>query len=494
MGQSVGALGALTGVGVVATAALGLGLTARSLGWPLVHDVPIMHYVAARLLEGAAPYRDLFDMNFPGVYLVHMLSLAVFGRGDAGFRALDLVLLGLTVAGLALALRSFGGWAMAAAAALFWLYHVAGGAWGAGQRDLILCVPLAWMTAAALADSRTGRTLTLGLAGGSLGAAVWVKPHALLLLPVLGGLAWRRDAGVRPRALGALALGLALPAAGILGWLAAAGGLPAFWDILAGYLVPLYARLGRTSLPDAVRGHDLGVPVLAGLALWAVIGLVVLWRVGRADGRAVVLAGGVLYGGLHFVLQAKGWEYHLYPFALFAVALGAAGLGAALGGGRRLAAASLVAVLLLTAAALGVKGLRNLDPAWIAEKRARAHVVAAALAPVVAAGGTVQVLDTTDGGVHALYLLGARQPTRFLYDFHFYHDVEHPYVQRLRAELLEGLRRQPPAAIVLFERGWPSGDYGRLQTFPALATWLDAHYRLARDGDAYRIYATRSDR
>ena len=48
-----------------------IGLTARLLWlsrhWPLVHDAPIMHYLAWRISEGAVPYRDLFDMNFPGV-------------------------------------------------------------------------------------------------------------------------------------------------------------------------------------------------------------------------------------------------------------------------------------------------------------------------------------------------------------------------------------------------------------------------------------------
>ena len=39
-------------------------------------------------------------------------------------------------------------------------------------------------------------------------------------------------------------------------------------------------------------------------------------------------------------------------------------------------------------------------------------------------GATVQVLDTTEGGIHALLRLRAcAQPTRFIYDFHFFHDV-----------------------------------------------------------------------
>ena len=58
----------------------------RSLGWPLVHDAPLMNYVAWRIAEGAVPYRDLFDMNFPGVYLLHLLAKnavqSLFGVGD----------------------------------------------------------------------------------------------------------------------------------------------------------------------------------------------------------------------------------------------------------------------------------------------------------------------------------------------------------------------------------------------------------------------------
>ena len=64
-------IGAATAVFLVAFAALQLLWASR--GWPLVHDAPIMHYVAWRILEGATPYRDLFDMNFPGVYAAHLL-------------------------------------------------------------------------------------------------------------------------------------------------------------------------------------------------------------------------------------------------------------------------------------------------------------------------------------------------------------------------------------------------------------------------------------
>src|SRR5687767_3180580 len=106
-------------------------------------------------------------------------------------------------------------------------------------------------------------------------------------------------------------------------------------------------------------------------------------------------------------------------------------------------------------------------------------------------GDVVQVLDTTDGGVHALLRARLVQPTRFLYDFHFFHHPGAPMIERLRAELMDGLRAGRPALVVLWEPGWPTGGYERIDRFPALRTWLATGYEIAQQGDGYRIYAKR---
>jgi hypothetical protein len=475
----------------IATAAVlvaALRLLWASRGWPLVHDAPLMHYVARRLAEGAVPYRDLFDMNFPAVYLAHRVALAALGPGDLAFRAFDLGILAVTAAGLVAGLRTLGPWGGEAAAGLFALYHVAGGAWLAGQRELLLCAALAWTAAGTLLALRAPagrRPARLGLAALALGTAVWVKPHAAVLAPPLLALAWRGAA--RGRAVALVGAGLAAPGVAMLAWLAAAGGLGAFADIVLGYLVPLYGRLGRVALLPELASRDYGGAVLAGLAGWSALGAAALARPGRR-GALAVLAAGLGYGLLHFWAQGRGWEYHFYPAALFAAALGGAGLAAAARDGRPALAVALALALLATTGALRMKGWRNLDAGWIREKSARVERLVERLRPVVAAGALVQVLDTTEGGIHALYVLGARQPTRFLYDFHFYHDVDHPYVRRLRTELLAGLRAHPPGAVVLFRAGWPSGGYERLASFPELAAWLRRDYRLREEEDGYRLY------
>jgi hypothetical protein len=80
------------------------------------------------------------------------------------------------------------------------------------------------------------------------------------------------------------------------------------------------------------------------------------------------------------------------------------------------------------------------------------------------------------------------EPTRFIYDFHFYHDRETRTVQRLREEFLAGFDAHPPKFVVLFERGWPAGGYERVDEFAGLRARLMA-YRVDRRGDGYIIYA-----
>lgn len=476
---------------LVGLAAVTLFLGWRSLGWPLIHDAPLMHYVAWRIGEGAVPYRDLFDMNVPGAYLVHLLAMTLIGADDAAWRLFDLAWLGVT-GGLVFGYcRGFGIWSAVAAWLLFAAYHLAGGAWRAGQRDFLLCAFLLaglWGTARAW-EAREKLPL---LAGGiAFGAAALVKPHALLFLPLLVAAALRS----RP-CLGGLVLAVtawaSLPLAAGL-WLGWAGGLGHFLEIVTRYL-PLYSKLERVASLEALSGHSYGS------ALWSIIGFLVALSLAAAvihrrfDLRRRLLALGVLYGIIHFIAQGKGWEYHLYPLGLFGLLLATTELDSLVKNGGGLLRALLGGGLGLLTLVLSLKGVEASDAGWIAAKERRVTTVVADLRKRISPGEMVQILDTTEGGIHALWRLRVRQPTRFLYDFHFFHDSEASYIRGLRGELIRELAARPPRLVVLFERGWPRGGYERLRDFPELAEWLEATYAIDRQGDGYRIYARRGDR
>src|SRR5262249_21238344 len=142
---------------------------------------------------------------------------------------------------------------------------------------------------------------------------------------------------------------------------------------------------------------------------------------------------------------------------------------------------------------LGAKGVEALDPPWIADKARRVDAVARDLARIAPPGATIQVMDVTEGGIHALLRLGRREPTRFLYDFHFFHDQGDPRIEALRAEFVAELAAGRPADIVVFRDTWNRPGYDRVAQWPALARLLATEYTVAVEGDGYRIYARRAD-
>ncbi len=463
----------------------------RSRGWPLIHDVPIMHYIAWRIAEGAVPYRDLFDMNFPGVYVLHGVVLRVLGPGDGAWRAFDFAWLGLGAAVVAALASPWGGVAAMGGALVFAAHHLAGGAWQAGQRDFLLCP---FLLAGALGVARwleRGRVLDLAWAGLALGFGVTLKPHAIVFAGALGVLVavrlWRSSAGAVAAVVFASAVAAA-PVAVVL-WLATLGALPAWRAIVVDYLLPLYSKLGR---PPAWGFHRWQVWIPLGVAV--VVSVAGAASARRFSARHLVVTLGVLYGIAHYVGQGKGWEYHVYPLSAFTAALAFAELAPSLRARRWMTAGPVLAALLIAAVMFQIKGAEAAAAAeggWISDKAQRVKAVTADVRARLRPGDAVQVLDTTEGGIHALLRLGVAEPSRFVYDFHFFHDVDTSVVRGLRAELVRDLRARPPRLIVIFQRGWPADGYERVDAFPELRRLLAIAYRPDADGEGYVIYAKR---
>ncbi len=461
----------------------------------MIHDAPIMHYVAWLVSLGAVPYRDVFDMNVPGVYLLHLGVIRVLGEGDGAWRFFDLAWLGLTSAALFGFSRRMGdAWSGFGAALLFVLYHLSGGAWRAGQRDFLLVLFLvlaAWGAARAWESGGARAPLLWG--GLAAGTGIMIKPQSALFWIACAAVA--AGSGRRAGALRALviwcAAGLAVPAA-IMGWLAWRGGAGAFLAIATGYVLPLYSRVGRVSVWEGVRWHVYGWQIWSCLIVLGVLGIFV--RIEKPFGirRWLALAGAV-YGLLHFAAQGKGWEYHLYPLAVFLCALASVPIAARAERAQSVRWSRAVAsvVLVIAIALLGVKGVEAADARWITEKEARVSSLVRDLTGLAGPGDSVQVMDVTEGGIHALLRLHLRQPTRFLYDFHFFHDERDPRIRALRAEFVGDLERGRPAAVVVFRDTWRRQGYERLKEFPAVDRLLEREYTLAVEGDGYRIYAKR---
>jgi hypothetical protein len=458
----------------------------RSLGWPLIHDAPILHYIAWRISHGAAPYRDLFDMNFPGSYGVELAAIRLFGLGDAGWRLFDLLMLGAGGVCVAAVAAPWGRVSAASAGLFFALVHLAGGPAHAGQRDFIIA-PLLLLGVLGVArwSEAKGSLSSLVWSALALGAAVTIKPHTaglgLALLFAIGVLA-RRGGGSPWRPMGWFAAGLVLMPALAVAWVAWRGGLAA-WDAIVFEYLPLYARLGRAG-DWAFYGWRVWLVIVPGVLVS--LGATIAAR--RFTVRHALVGLGLAYGVLHYFGQRKGWEYHLYPLAAFASVALFAGLSARPNERRDLVTAMILGCIAVATTLLAVRCARARDATWISVAVQRVDALTRDLRSRLSPGDQVQVLDTTDGGLHALLRLGVQQPTRFLYDFHFYHDVQTPVVQALRAEFLRELDANPPRCIVLLENGYPTGGFERVQGFRELQDRL-ARYPDVSRGDGYIIYA-----
>jgi hypothetical protein len=268
-------------------------------------------------------------------------------------------------------------------------------------------------------------------------------------------------------------------------------------SIITDYVLPLYSRVGRVSVWEGLRWHVYGWQIWICLIALGLLGFARRPQHPYGIRRWLALLGAV-YGFVHVAAQGKGWEYHSYPFAVFVCALASVPLAArttqALSSRSTSTLLSRVlacALLVVAVALLGAKGTDAADAPWIADKARRVSALARDLEPLAGAG-PVQVMDVTEGGIHALLRLHLRQPTRFLYDFHFFHDEDDPRIQALRAEFARDLERGKTRAVVVFRDTWRRSGYERLDGFPAVAGILERDYRLAVEGDGYRIYAQRT--
>jgi len=119
----------------IALIAFTVVLILQSLDWKMINDPPYIHYIAWMMSKGAVPYRDVFDVNFPGTYLLHLFIIKVFGTGDLAWRIFDLFLLGMIDLFIIAYCRAFGALSTVMAVSLFSGFHLAGGEFACGQRD-----------------------------------------------------------------------------------------------------------------------------------------------------------------------------------------------------------------------------------------------------------------------------------------------------------------------------------------------------------------------
>ena len=134
-----------------------------------------------------------------------------------------------------------------------------------------------------------------------------------------------------------------------------------------------------------------------------------------------------------------------------------------------------------------VTGTAAVSSPYVPALTDRDNHVAAMLRARSRPGDRVQILDTTEGGADIALRADLEPASRFIYDFHFFHDVGTAVNSKLRRELMKDLTRSRPRFVLFFAGNWgPRSSFEAISAFPELASFI-APYRVIYDDFRLRV-------
>ncbi len=459
---------------VVFLAGLAILVARRPWQRPLDVDWAYRELEGQAIRRGEVPYRDFFLHKGPlGGYVAALGQAgAVRAGGDflLGSRALDMLMAAGAAAFLAWAwanaIRSRAAGAFGGLVLLAFHYYGAAATSGVEPKIAMACGAFA-----ALVAFQGGRPLLAG-ALAAVATLFW-QMGALVLLVLLVELAWQR----RPaRDWARLGIGFGLPMGAMAAYLGSQGALRTAWQDAVLFNLPyaeLYARgpFGAVGFALSIWRRtyacdlDLVALGLVGLAAFP-------WRARWADGRPVLLLGGLSLVLLLVNMQDSSDTLFLLPYIAAFAGLGLWRLARRLWSlsvakGERIGfltwprACGLVALLLVAHAV--AKGLTEYWPTTLADQRR-----AMARAETHMGPGPVYAVAAPE----ALVLTGRRSVSKYWY---LYNGV----AQWIEAHEAGGLLREMARveterpAVVLIDRTafWD-------EAYAPFCRWLFAHYRL----------------
>jgi len=485
---------------------LTLGIALGSLAWRMDVDSPLMLYAAWLMNHHHyVPYRDLFDMNMPGTYLINCVIGAVFGYGDLGFRVADLLLLVVISAATFRIMRLFGRSIAWTACVVFALAYLTGGAVITMQREYFVISFLALAVAVILEPGPLSRALRCLLVGLLAGLAATVKPHSaiafvwlvvFLNLPLSGS---AHGFGARVRQTLLLLTGFLAPIAAAVLYLVLAGAWQPFLEIASNYW-PLYGSLDghHTVVSGFAHVNTLleGMKNPSGIGLWLIpaasgasFTLSEFPKPGRERTSVSLLLGLAVGFGIYPVFSGQFWPYHFLPACYFLILLGSLWLRkrAADRAPSKLVVGAFWGVVLLMTAVPG-QLLDDISGVSRNPQNGRVDEIARFLEKRLRPGDRVQPLDWASGAVHSLLVAKARLATEFMYDFHFYHHVSTPYIAGLRQRFMRQLRASSPRFLVAVDYGHLPAGADTSRVFPELSSFIETGYLEVANGDHYAIY------
>ena len=497
-----------------------------TLCFPLGRDQGVFTYVAQVMLRGGLPYRDVWEIKPPGIYLVYAGLVKVFGPDPVWLHVVDVVLAAVTAFALYRWVAPRWG-VVAGTVAGIWLpaLYLGGTYWSLAQAEsfanplLLGCIGACTMTVAAC--ERRPATGWLVLAGTLAGTTVVLKTTAIApVLPFLAWAAWnwRPEESRWParfRAAAMLAVAVLAPVMLAVAWMRATGCLDDYIDIQRSFVAG-YTRI--SGIPFR-RWHVLDPLFLPAWALGAVGLIVVLVR--RRQPWDGLLAAWFIAALAGVWVQRKFFGYHWTPVLPPLVALAGIGLDVALQGVARVRPLRALRVprlgvavgtLLALGWALGAQWHHyRAAVAFLEGKLPREQYLArfgrpfagdySALADQWVAEHLREHTRPNDpvfiwGFEPLIYVLANRRPpTRFAFN----QPLTTPGTpDSWREELLRDLQQRPPEVFIVAEKdaiphasGLTEDSATLLPRFPALLQFLKTNYEPETKIEHFTLYRRR---
>lgn len=401
-------------------------------------DAGVFFYAAQRLLDGGAPYRDIWDHKPPGVYFIDAVGLALARQTGVWFVQIAFLAVA-SLLGYGALRREFGS-TPAFVGSIAWLVALPRLFLEYGQTSFVEFYALPFQFGAFLASTMPltrKRALAIGVLGG---ASLLLKPTLVGIPVAIGIVVLLRE---RRRAFAALiliALGALVPLGAVVAWAAARGVLGDMVDQAFVYN-RAYAAFAPVSerIDTVLSGLRLTLPsglVLIAVAAW-------LYALVRRRYDPPLLAIALVAFPLEIVLSTWGRGYHYYFIAwLPPMAILAAFAVSEL---QRVAPPRIA----LPALALAVLAMAAL-PALLVTRLAlttdagRFRSAAAFVAANTRATDTVLVWGSHG---EVLFLADRRSPTRYVYQYAALATRGYAAPGRVD-EMLADLARERPALIL----------------------------------------------
>lgn len=472
-----------------------VALVALTYRWPLVWDAQVFHYIHFLMENGFAPYRDIPDINMPGVYVIEGWAMHLFGGGDLAWRIYDFTLMGLLTLAMIVIALPYDWMAGLFAGVIFALAHECEGPRNTAQRDEVMTVLILIAYAVLFEALRRHKPWMLFASGLSLGMAVSVKPTVAplgLLLLVMAAWSLKKQGQAFVSYIGWGLAGAATAGVIVLAFLA---GHHAIGDFLFSLksLTSFYTGLDRASAWTMLR-HV--IPRGAAIVLPFAIVVALADKQWRNWERWTILLG-VAFGAFSYFVQRKGYSYHTYPLAAFVLLWAALELMIAMQTPK-------------WTRAVGIAGLAA--GIFVAIPTYCHRLLAFTSSPVndytvslesdlAQMGGDrlqhqVQCFDLVDGCFNALYHLRLVQSTGNIGDLILFAPEKSPVVDQSRDKFWNDMESNPPSVIVLSNEWFNRpATFDKINMWPRFADYLGVNYHLviartfSREGnEAYRIY------